>query len=185
MIPQINTWNNIWSHGTYVWNLRLSKCHFANTLSLLTVYNSSSTWQSFVTVAATNRLCDNFTWSSILQPVLSQPNLQLLINLDQWRINPMVLAGISESTLIYGQVPLHVLPLSSVSIIPPLLHTHSFIYHPRCIMFFSQYFSFSLSLPFHQCSILIHLRVTLTRKNGRKEGTFLKAMPFRKSVSTG
>jgi hypothetical protein len=25
---------------------------------------------------------------------------------------------------------------------PPLLHTHSFIYHPRCIMFTSQYFSF-------------------------------------------
>ena len=80
---------------------------------------------------------------------------------------------------------LPVLQISPVTIIPPLLHTHSFIYHPRCIMFFSQYFSFSLSLPFHQCSILIHLRVTLTRKNGRKEGTFLKAMPFRKSVSTG
>jgi len=31
---------------------------------------------------------------------------------------------------------------SPVSIIPPLLHTHSFIYHPRCIMFLSQYFSF-------------------------------------------
>jgi len=31
---------------------------------------------------------------------------------------------------------------SPVSIIPPMLHTHSFIYHRRCIMFFSQYFSF-------------------------------------------
>ena len=29
-----------------------------------------------------------------------------------------------------------------VSIIPSMLHTHSFIYHPRCITFFSQYFSF-------------------------------------------
>ena len=32
--------------------------------------------------------------------------------------------------------------VSPVSIIPPMLHTHSFIYHPRCVMFFSQYFSF-------------------------------------------
>jgi hypothetical protein len=32
--------------------------------------------------------------------------------------------------------------VSPVSIIPPLLHTHSSIYHRRCIMFFSQYFSF-------------------------------------------
>jgi hypothetical protein len=32
-------------------------------------------------------------------------------------------------------------PVSSVSIIPPMLHTHSSIYHRRCIMFFSQYFS--------------------------------------------
>ena len=31
---------------------------------------------------------------------------------------------------------LPVLQFSSVSIIPSLLHTHSFIYHPRCIMFF-------------------------------------------------
>jgi len=34
------------------------------------------------------------------------------------------------------------LQLSPVSIIPPLLHTHSSIYHPRCIMLFSQHFSF-------------------------------------------
>jgi hypothetical protein len=33
-------------------------------------------------------------------------------------------------------------PISPVSIIPPTLHTHSFAYHRRCIMFFSQYFSF-------------------------------------------
>ena len=39
-------------------------------------------------------------------------------------------------------VSLPVLQFSPVSIIPPLLHTHSFIYHPRCIMFLSQYFSF-------------------------------------------
>jgi len=32
--------------------------------------------------------------------------------------------------------------VSPVSIIPPTLHTRSIIYHPRCIMFFSQYFSF-------------------------------------------
>ena len=32
--------------------------------------------------------------------------------------------------------------VSPVSIIPPMLHTYSFIYHPRCKMFFSQHFSF-------------------------------------------
>src|SRR5215470_2496546 len=67
-----------------------------------------------------------------------------------------------------------------------MLHTHSFIYHRRCIMFFSQYFSFPCqchstnapysfihlpptlytvflpvlqfppSVSFHQCSISIH-----------------------------
>ena len=52
---------------------------------------------------------------------------------------------------------LPVLLFSPVSIIPPLLHTHSFIYHPCCIMFFSQYFSFPLSVTFHQCPILIFI----------------------------
>jgi len=49
-----------------------------------------------------------------------------------------------------------------VSIIPPLLHTHSFIYHPHCIMFFSQFFSFPLSVSFHHCSIFIHSSTTHT-----------------------
>ena len=48
------------------------------------------------------------------------------------------------------------LQFSPISIIPPLLHTHSFIYHPRCIMFSFQYFSFPLPVSFHHCSILIH-----------------------------
>jgi len=77
--------------------------------------------------------------------------------------------------------------VSPVSIIPPMLHTHSFIYHWRYIMFFSQYFSFpcqyhstnapysfihlpptlynvflpvlqfSLSVSFHQCSMLVFI----------------------------
>jgi hypothetical protein len=81
--------------------------------------------------------------------------------------------------------------VSPVSIIPPMLHTHSYIYHRRCTMFFSQYFSFpcqyhstnapysfihlpptlySVSLPvlqfplsvsFHQCSILIFIYMLL------------------------
>jgi len=51
---------------------------------------------------------------------------------------------------------LPVLQFSPVIIIPPLLHTHSSIYHPRCIMFFFQYISFPLSVSFHHCSILIH-----------------------------
>jgi hypothetical protein len=56
---------------------------------------------------------------------------------------------------------LPVLQFSPVSIIPPLLHTHPFIYHPGCIMIFSQYFNFPLSVSFHHCSILIHLPPTL------------------------
>ena len=57
-------------------------------------------------------------------------------------------------------VSLPVLPFSPVSIIPPLLHTHSFSYYPRYIMFLSQYFSFPLSEPFRQCSIPIHSPTT-------------------------
>jgi hypothetical protein len=37
-----------------------------------------------------------------------------------------------------------------------LLHPHSSIYHPHYVIFFSQYFSFPLSVPFHNCFILIH-----------------------------
>ena len=55
---------------------------------------------------------------------------------------------------------LPVIRFTPVSIIPPLLHTYPFIYHPHCIMFFSQYFSFPLSAPFHHCSILIHPSTT-------------------------
>jgi len=55
---------------------------------------------------------------------------------------------------------LPVLQFSPVSTIPPLLHTHSSIYHPCYTMFFSQYFSFPLSVPFHHCSILIHPSTT-------------------------
>jgi len=50
-------------------------------------------------------------------------------------------------------VSLPVLQFSSVSTNPPMLHPHSFTYHPRYIMFLSQYFSFPLSVPFYQCSI--------------------------------
>ena len=42
-----------------------------------------------------------------------------------------------------GQVFLRLLRFSPVSIIPPKLHTHSFFYHRRCMMFLFQYFSFS------------------------------------------
>ena len=80
--------------------------------------------------------------------------------------------------------------VSAISVFPPLLHIHLFIYHPRRIMFFCQYFSFPcqyhstiapysfihlpptpynvflpvlqfpLSVSFHQCSILIHSSTT-------------------------
>jgi hypothetical protein len=48
----------------------------------------------------------------------------------------------------------------SLSITSPFFHTHSFIYHTRCIMFLSQYFSFPLSVLFHHSSILIHSSTT-------------------------
>ena len=87
-------------------------------------------------------------------------------------------------------VSLPVLQVCPVSIIPTMLHTYSFIYHRRYMMFFSQYFSFHchnrstnapysfiqlpptlydvfllilqfpLSVSFHQCSILIHSTTT-------------------------
>jgi len=50
---------------------------------------------------------------------------------------------------------LPVLQFPPVRTIPPLLHTHSFTYHPHSIMFSSQYFSFPLSVAFHHCSIPI------------------------------
>jgi len=92
----------------------------------------------------------------------------------------------SHLTPMLNNVFLLVLHFSPVSIIPPWLHTHSFIYHRRYMTFFSQYFSFPcqyhsanaphtfiqlpqmlydvflsvlqfpLSVSFHQCSILIH-----------------------------
>ena len=55
---------------------------------------------------------------------------------------------------------LPVLQVSPVSIIPPMLHTHSVIYHRCCIMFYSKYFSFPLSVSFHQRSILIQSSIT-------------------------
>ena len=53
-----------------------------------------------------------------------------------------------------------VLQFSPFSIIPPMLHTHSFSYHPHYIMFLSQCFSFFLSVSFHQCSIPIYSPTT-------------------------
>ena len=70
-----------------------------------------------------------------------------------YRISPCEICG-EQSAL--GEVFLPVLQISPVSTIPPMLHTHSFTYHPHYIMFLSQYFSFPLSVPFHQCSIPIH-----------------------------
>jgi len=53
-------------------------------------------------------------------------------------------------------VSLPVFQFPHVSTIPPLLHTHSFTYHPHYIIISSQYFSFPLSVPFDHCSIHIH-----------------------------
>jgi hypothetical protein len=62
--------------------------------------------------------------------------------------------------------------VSPVSIITPMLRTHSLIYHRRCIMFFSQYFSFpcryhSTTAPYS----FIHLPPTLYN-------VFLPALQF-------
>jgi hypothetical protein len=65
----------------------------------------------------------------------------------------LVYVGFVVDKVALGQVFLQVLRFSSVIIIPPMLHTHSFIYHQRCIMFLSQYFSFPLSISFHRFSI--------------------------------
>ena len=57
-----------------------------------------------------------------------------------------------------------------------MLHTHSFTYHPRYIMFLSQYFSFPLSVSFHQCSTPIHSSTCCSyRKDKRRLGTFKSA----------
>ena len=51
--------------------------------------------------------------------------------------------------------------VSPVSIIPPMLHIHSFIYHRRSIMLFSQYFSFPFqyhSINSHTHSFIYHRR---------------------------
>jgi hypothetical protein len=67
--------------------------------------------------------------------------------------------------------------VSPVSIIPPMVHTHSFIYHRRCIRFFSQYSSFpcqyhSTITPYS----FIHLPSTLYN-------VFLQVLQFPLSVS--
>jgi len=59
-------------------------------------------------------------------------------------------------------VSLPVLEFSPVSTIPPMLLTHSYTYYPHYIMFLSQYFSFPLSVSFHQLSIPIHSPTTHT-----------------------
>ena len=80
-----------------------------------------------------------------------------------YRGDPGLITGQSVWDLCWTkwQIFLWVLQFSLFSIIPPLLHTHSFIYHTHCIMFLSQYFSFPLSVSFHHCSIFIHLPHTL------------------------
>ena len=102
----------------------------------------------------------------------------------------------------YNRFSFPVLQFSPVSIIPPMLHTHSFTYHPH-YMFLSQYFSFPcqyhstnapypfihlpptlyVSLPVLQFSPVttippmlhthLHFNTTLIRRtSGRNVGTF-------------
>jgi hypothetical protein len=57
---------------------------------------------------------------------------------------------------ILNRIFLPVLHISPDNIIPPMLHTHSSIYNTCFIGFFSQCFSFRLSVSFHHCSTPIH-----------------------------
>jgi len=50
---------------------------------------------------------------------------------------------------------LPLLQVSPVSNVPPFFHTHPSNCWPYSVLFFSQYFSFSLSISFHLCSTLI------------------------------
>jgi hypothetical protein len=124
-----------------------------------------------------------------LPPTLCEVFLQLLLfSLSVSLYQFSILTHSSTTDAVYCLSPST--SVSPVSVIPPMLHTHSFIYHRRCIMFFSSYFSFPcqypstnspyslihlpqalynvflwapqfpLSLSFHQCSILIHSSTT-------------------------
>ena len=75
-------------------------------------------------------------------------------------------------------VSLPALQFSPVTIIPPMLHTHSFTYHPRCIMFFSQYFSFPVSIIPPLLHTHLQLHAALITANGRSLGTFQKRCSF-------
>ena len=60
------------------------------------------------------------------------------LSLQRRGFNPRpVHVGFVVDRVAVGQFSLGLLLFSPVSIIPPLLHTHSFTYHPRYIMFLS------------------------------------------------
>ena len=113
-----------------------------------------------------------------------------LLLMRTWFDTGPVLVGFVVAEVTIRQFSLTGFRVSPVSIIPPMPHIHSSIYHQRCIMFFSQHFSFPcqyhstnapysfihlpptlynvflpalqfpLSVSFHQCSILIHSPTT-------------------------
>ena len=78
-----------------------------------------------------------------------------LLLMKHWFDNGPVLVGFVVAEVTIRQFSLTGFRVSLVSISPQTLHTHSFIYHPNCKMIFSQYIRYSLSVSFHQCSILI------------------------------
>ena len=73
-------------------------------------------------------------WLRQLDPVFLRRRHRFDARLDH--------VGFVAHQVALGQVFLPLLQFSPVSIIPPLVHTHPSIYHPRSRMFFSQYFSF-------------------------------------------
>jgi hypothetical protein len=125
----------------------------------------------------------DFLHSSRLDLGPTQPSVQLVSGLSQgckypwampwlmWtaaslsqqkpKFNPTLLYfGFIAERLTQWQVFLPALQFSLVSIIPPLLHSHSFSYHRCSVMFFYQHFSFPLSVSFHHSSILTHSSTT-------------------------
>ena len=95
-----------------------------------------------------------------LPPTLYNVSLPVLQSSPVTTIPPMFHTHSFTFHPLYIMFCLPVLQFSPVIIIPPMLHTHSFTCHPHYIMFLSQYFSFPLSVSFHQCSIHTHSPAT-------------------------
>jgi hypothetical protein len=64
--------------------------------------------------------------------------LQFLISVSFHQCSILIHSSTTDGLKCFSSIT----SVSPVSITPPMLHTHSFIYRRRCIMFFFHYFSF-------------------------------------------